>query len=123
MPKGKTGTRDDDRPSKMAIGDQADLKELIAFKELALSNMWGIAALIEVLERKGTLTRQEILKLPIAAAKLMRTVADVYRKTDSYIDVLHKVNEERVLMLQKGDELPPGVIKVAAARDTSRASR
>ncbi len=42
------------------MGDQADLKELITFKELALSNMWGIAALIEVLERKGTLTRQEI---------------------------------------------------------------
>jgi DNA-directed RNA polymerase subunit beta len=26
--------------------------------------------------------------------------------------VLHKVNEERIQLLQKGDELPPGVIKL-----------
>ncbi len=29
-------------------------------EELALSNMWGIAALVEVLERRGVLRRQEI---------------------------------------------------------------
>lgn len=29
-------------------------------EEVALSNMWGIAALVEVLERKGLLTRDEI---------------------------------------------------------------
>ncbi len=60
MPKGKTSSRDDGTPCEAGMVDQADLKELITFKELALSNMWGIAALIEVLERKGTLTRQEI---------------------------------------------------------------
>ncbi len=31
-----------------------------AYQELAISNMWGLAALVEVLERKGTLTRQEV---------------------------------------------------------------
>ncbi|HXM71102.1 MAG TPA: DNA-directed RNA polymerase subunit beta, partial [Thermoanaerobaculia bacterium] len=36
----------------------------------------------------------------------------VYRKTDSHIEVLHRVNEERIGLLQKGDELPPGVIKL-----------
>jgi DNA-directed RNA polymerase subunit beta len=59
-----------------------------------------------------TLTRQEILRLPISDRKLLKTVEEVYRKTDSYIEVLHKVNEERVELLQKGDELPPGVIKL-----------
>lgn len=29
-------------------------------KEVALSNMWGIVGLVEVLERKGLLTREEI---------------------------------------------------------------
>jgi DNA-directed RNA polymerase subunit beta len=58
------------------------------------------------------LTRQEILKLPIADASLLKTVKDIYKKTDSYIDVLYRVNEDRVKDLQKGDELPPGVIKL-----------
>ncbi len=58
------------------------------------------------------LTRQEILRLPLKSSHIRETVEKVYRKTDSYIDVLHKVNEERVQQLRKGDELPPGVIKL-----------
>jgi len=42
------------------MAKELDPKKLTIIEELALSNMWGIAALIEVLERKGTLTRQEI---------------------------------------------------------------
>ena len=45
-------------------------------------------------------------------ATIHEQVEKIYRKTDSHIDVLHKVNEERVQLLQKGDELPPGVIKL-----------
>jgi DNA-directed RNA polymerase subunit beta len=62
-----------------------------------------------VLER---LTRQEILRLPVRGKELLGTVEKIYRKTDSHIEVLHRVNEERVQLLQKGDELPPGVIKL-----------
>ncbi len=63
----------------------------------------------EVLER---LSRQEILRLPIAEKRLLDGVEIVYRKTDSHIEVLHRVNDERIALLQKGDELPPGVIKL-----------
>ena len=58
------------------------------------------------------LTRQEILRLPVNNSALIETVEKIYRKNDSHIDVIHKVNEERVQLLQKGDELPPGVIKL-----------
>ncbi|HZF09126.1 MAG TPA: DNA-directed RNA polymerase subunit beta [Thermoanaerobaculia bacterium] len=58
------------------------------------------------------LTRQEILRLPVDERRLLDAVEIVYRKTDSHIDVLHRVNEERIGLLQKGDELPPGVIKL-----------
>ena len=58
------------------------------------------------------LSRPEVQRLPISDKKLLKTVAEVYRSTDSYIEVLHKVNEERIQLLQKGDELPPGVIKL-----------
>ena len=58
------------------------------------------------------LSRQEVQRLPISDKKLLKTVAEVYRSTDSFIEVLHKVNEERIQLLQKGDELPPGVIKL-----------
>jgi DNA-directed RNA polymerase subunit beta len=58
------------------------------------------------------LTRQEILRLPVDERRLIDAVEIVYRKTDSHIEVLHRVNEERIGLLQKGDELPPGVIKL-----------
>ena len=58
------------------------------------------------------LNRQEILRLPLGDSTLHETVEKIYRKTDSHIDVIHRVNEERVQLLQKGDELPPGVIKL-----------
>jgi DNA-directed RNA polymerase subunit beta len=58
-----------------------------------------------------TLTRQEILRLP-ADRKVLSQVEEVYRRTDSHVDILHKVNKERVERLQKGDELPPGVIRL-----------
>jgi DNA-directed RNA polymerase subunit beta len=58
------------------------------------------------------LTRQEILRLPLKNRRLLDTVENLYRKTDSHVEVLYKVNEERIQLLQKGDELPPGVIKL-----------
>jgi DNA-directed RNA polymerase subunit beta len=58
------------------------------------------------------LTRQEILRLPVDERRLIDAVEIVYKKTDSHVEVLHRVNEERVGLLQKGDELPPGVIKL-----------
>ena len=58
------------------------------------------------------LSRQEILRLPLGDLGVRDEVERIYRKTDSHIDVLHKVNDERVQLLQKGDELPPGVIKL-----------
>jgi DNA-directed RNA polymerase subunit beta len=64
---------------------------------------------VAVLER---LTRQEILRLPVDERRLIDAVEIVYKKTDSHIEVLHRVNEERIGLLQKGDELPPGVIKL-----------
>ncbi len=58
------------------------------------------------------LNRQEILRLPLGDSILLERAEKIYRKTDSHIDVIHQVNEERVALLQKGDELPPGVIKL-----------
>ncbi len=58
------------------------------------------------------LNRQEILRLPLKEQGIHEQVEKIYRKNDSHIDVIHKVNEERVQLLQKGDELPPGVIKL-----------
>ncbi len=75
----------------------------------------------EVLLKKGgkityaildQLSRQQIQKLPIKDKELLKAVGAMYRKTESHIDVIHKVNEERIELLRKGDELPPGVIKL-----------
>ncbi|MCB9378389.1 MAG: DNA-directed RNA polymerase subunit beta [Holophagales bacterium] len=58
------------------------------------------------------LSRQEVLRLPISDRKVLDAVEIVYRKTDSHIEILHRVNRERIERLQKGDELPPGVIRL-----------
>ena len=58
------------------------------------------------------LTREEILRLPLARRRRCARCTETYRRTDSHIEILHKVNEGRIELLQKGDELPPGVIKL-----------
>jgi len=43
------------------MAEKLDPKELVTLEKLALSNMWETSALVELLERKGILTRQEVL--------------------------------------------------------------
>lgn len=38
-----------------------DPKGLVTLEELTISNMWEVAALIEVLEKKGLISKQDIL--------------------------------------------------------------
>ena len=38
-----------------------DPKDLVTLEELTISNMWEVAALIEVLEEKGVMKKQDIL--------------------------------------------------------------
>ncbi len=45
------------------MAEKLDPKELVTIKELAISNMWETSALVELLERKGILTRQEVLEM------------------------------------------------------------
>ena len=42
------------------MAEKLDPKETISILELTVSHMWSIAALVEVLERKGLLTKQEV---------------------------------------------------------------
>ncbi len=43
------------------MAEPLDPKDLVTLDELALSNMWETSALVELLERKGILTKQEVL--------------------------------------------------------------
>ena len=42
------------------VAEPLDANNLVTIEDLAISSMWEIAALAEVLERKGVLARQEI---------------------------------------------------------------
>ena len=44
------------------MADELDSKELVSFKELLLSNVYTQEALINLLERKGILTKKEVLE-------------------------------------------------------------
>jgi hypothetical protein len=43
------------------MANQLPAKEIVTVEELALSNSFEIAALVSVLERKGILTRDEVI--------------------------------------------------------------
>ncbi len=45
------------------MAEKLDPKELVTIEELAISNMWETSALVELLERKGVVTRQEVLAM------------------------------------------------------------
>ncbi len=42
------------------MAEKLDPKEIVTLEELAISSMWEMAALVEVLEQKGLLTKQDI---------------------------------------------------------------
>ncbi len=43
------------------MAEKLDPKDLVTLEELTISNMWEMAALVEVLGKKGLLTKQDIL--------------------------------------------------------------
>ncbi len=45
------------------MAEKLDPKEVVALEGRALSTRWENAALVELLERKGILTRQEVLAM------------------------------------------------------------
>ncbi len=45
------------------MAEKLDAKEVVSIEELAISNMWETSALVELLERKGILTKQEVLDM------------------------------------------------------------
>ncbi len=45
------------------MAEKLDPKEVLTLEELAISSMWEIAASVELLERKGILTKQDVLDM------------------------------------------------------------
>ena len=45
------------------MAESLDPNDLVTLEELAISTMWETSALVELLERKGILTKQEVLAM------------------------------------------------------------
>ncbi len=43
------------------MAEKLDPKDLVSLEELAISTMWETSTLVELLERKGILTKQDVL--------------------------------------------------------------
>ncbi|HEY3170590.1 MAG TPA: DNA-directed RNA polymerase subunit beta [Thermoanaerobaculia bacterium] len=63
-------------------------------------------------EGVARLTPQQLKRLKLKDEEIADEIQMVLRRQDSQIEVLNRVNAERIELLQKGDELPPGVIKM-----------
>ncbi|MCZ6780762.1 MAG: hypothetical protein O7C73_03850 [Nitrospirae bacterium] len=45
------------------MAEKLDPKDLVSLEELAIGGMWENTALVELLDRKGILTKQEVLDM------------------------------------------------------------
>ncbi len=63
-------------------------------------------------EGVARLSPQQLKRLKLKDEEVADAVQIILRRQDSQIEVLNRVNAERIELLQKGDELPPGVIKM-----------
>jgi len=57
------------------------------------------------------LNRKDLLGLPLKEAALLDKVRLIVRQADSQIEVLDKINQQRIERLREGHDLQPGVIK------------
>src|SRR5205814_2181206 len=62
-------------------------------------------------EGVARLSPQQLKRLKLKDEEVAEAVQIILRRQDSQIEVLNRVNAERIELLQKGDELPPGEIK------------
>src|SRR5207244_10471604 len=58
------------------MADKLDPQQLVTTEELAISSMWEMAALVELLERKGICTKQEVLDM----------IQELWRKNPNAVD-------------------------------------
>ncbi len=63
-------------------------------------------------EGVALMTPQQMKRLKLKDEEIADEILIILRRQDSQIEVLNRVNAERIELLQKGDELPPGVIKM-----------
>jgi DNA-directed RNA polymerase subunit beta len=63
-------------------------------------------------EGVARLSPQQLKRLKLKDEEIADEIQIILRRQDSQIEVLNRVNAERIELLQKGDELPPGVIKM-----------
>jgi DNA-directed RNA polymerase subunit beta len=57
------------------------------------------------------LTRKDLLNLPLKNSTLLDKVRLIIRQAESQIEVLDKINQQRIERLREGHDLQPGVIK------------
>ncbi len=87
---------------------QADLHDEKTNKRLLTK---GVELAREIIEKISTRNLKR-LKLNEKDPLLIEKIEEVEEMTSRQIDVLRKITEERKEKLKKGDELPPGVIKL-----------
>jgi DNA-directed RNA polymerase subunit beta len=87
---------------------QADLHDEKTNKRLLIK---GVELTREIIEKISTRNLKR-LKLNEKDPLLIEKIEEVEEMTSRQIDVLRKITEERKEKLKKGDELPPGVIKL-----------
>jgi DNA-directed RNA polymerase subunit beta len=92
------------------LGDKVVANELVHERTGRKIVAKGTEITVEVIEN---LSLRELLKLKFKdGANPHDEIQEIEEMTTRQIDVLRKIHEERISKLRRGDELPPGVIKL-----------
>ncbi len=97
-------------------------------RERVLRRMAGQKAVEKVTDAKGKavakkgdeltskhldgLAYEQLMTVRVEDDKVQTEIEDIFARTDSRLEILNQNHDERVERIEKGDELPPGVIKM-----------
>jgi DNA-directed RNA polymerase subunit beta len=97
-------------------------------RERVIRRMIGQKAAEKVLDAKGKtlvkrggelkqehldgLAYEQLMRVQVEDEVAQREIGDIFGRTDSRLEILNQNHDERVERIEKGDELPPGVIKM-----------
>ena len=75
------------------MSDNRPTRDSMCIEEATISNMWEIAAIVEVLERKGLCTKQDLYDIINSAARIPVCVF-LRRPSLSLATVRHKAEDQ-----------------------------
>src|SRR5206468_183347 len=109
-PKGETQLTPEEKLLRAIFGEKAgDVRDASLTCPPGIE---GIVVDVKIFSRKGAEKDERAKSIEAGQVALLEKIDEIEEMTSRQIDILQKITEEKEQKLKKGDELPPGVIKL-----------